>query len=198
MSKSEHTQQVEQQVANDAPVTDGLDTRVVSIARTTKVVKGGRNFSFSVIVVIGDRKGRIGYGLGKAKEISAAIQKATEAARRNMRYIPLNGSTLHHDIHARHGATKILMKPAAPGTGIIAGGATRDVLEVVGVRDVRAKNIKASNAHNVVLATLKGLQSMVTPEYVANKRGKTISEVLGKYHAEESAGEAHTDQTQAD
>ncbi|MEM9242772.1 MAG: 30S ribosomal protein S5 [Pseudomonadota bacterium] len=173
-----------EQQSSDA-ITDGLDSRVVDIRRTTKVVKGGRNFSFSATAVVGDRKGKIGYGRGKAKEVSIAVQKATEAARRNMVTIKLNKETLYYPITANHGATKVFMKPAAPGTGIIAGGAMRDVFEVSGVHNVLAKIIGSPNPLNVVLATINGLKSMLTPENIAAKRGKTIAEILGKQHDSE-------------
>lgn len=164
---------------NDSSQTDGLDSRVVNISRTTKVVKGGRNFSFSAIVVCGDRKGKIGYGSGKAKEVTIAIQKANEAARRNMRKIELRGETIHYPTAARHGATKVFMKPAAPGTGVIAGGAMRAVFEVLGVHDVLAKIISGGNAGNVVRATINGLEDIQTPDKIASKRGKSVEEILG-------------------
>lgn len=164
--------------------TDGLDSRVVGIRRTTKVVKGGRAFSFSASVVCGDRNGKIGYGSGKAKEVTTAIQKANEAARRNMCKVELRGETLHYPMMACHGATKVFMKPAAPGTGIIAGGAMRPVLEVAGLHDVLAKNIRGGNPINVARATINGLQNMQTPEMIARKRGKSVAEILGGQHGD--------------
>lgn len=156
-----------------------LDSRVVDIRRTTKVVKGGRDFSFAATAVVGDKKGNIGYGRGKAKEVSIAIQKATDSARRNMKKIKLNGGTIQHPIVSCHGATKVMMKPAAQGTGIIAGGAMRDVFEVLGVSNVSAKIIGSASASNVIEATISGLLEMRTPERIADKRGKTVEEIMG-------------------
>lgn len=161
-------------------VTDGVVDKLVNVRRTTKVVKGGRVFGFSALVVVGDGQGRIGFGQGKAKEVPIAIQKATESARRNMVTILLNGSTLHHEIRSRHGASKVLMLPASEGTGVIAGGAMRAVFEVMGVKNVLAKNVGSTNPVNVVRATLKGLINMLTPEIAAKKRGITTKQLLGK------------------
>lgn len=161
-------------------VTDGIVDKLVNVRRTAKVVKGGRVFGFSALVVVGDGQGRIGFGQGKAKEVPIAIQKATDAARRNMVTINLSGSTLHHEIHARHGASKILMLPASEGTGVIAGGALRAVFEVMGVKNVLAKNVGSTNPVNVVRAAIKGLTSMLTPEIAAKKRGITMKQLLGK------------------
>jgi small subunit ribosomal protein S5 len=158
---------------------DGLNEKLVAVFRNAKVVKGGRIFSFSAVVVVGDGKGRLGIGRGKAREVPIAIQKAMESARKNMIYIELNGNTLWHEVLGRHGATKIFMKPASEGTGIIAGGAVRAVFEVVGIQNVLAKTIGSSNPDNVLRATINGLQSMTSPEYVADKRGKTVKEILG-------------------
>lgn len=158
--------------------TDGLQEKLVAVNRHAKVVKGGRIFSFSAIVVVGDGQGRIGIGRGSAREVPIAIQKAMEKARRNMLRIELNGTTLYHEVRVRLGATKILMKPASEGTGIIAGGAMRAVFEVMGVKNVLAKTIGSSNPVNVVKATVKGLSQMVSPEHMAEKRGKTVSEIL--------------------
>lgn len=160
--------------------TDGLMDKLVDVRRTAKVVKGGRVFGFSALVVIGDGQGKIGFGQGKAKEVPIAIQKATDAARRNMIQIQLKDGTLHHEIFARHGASKVLLLPASEGTGVIAGGAARAVFEVMGVKNVLAKNVGSTNPINVVRATIKGLQNMLTPEIVAKKRGKTMKELLGK------------------
>lgn len=156
-----------------------LDSRVVDIRRTTKVVKGGRVFSFAATVVVGDGKDRVGYGRGKAKEVSIAIQKATDAARRNMSRIKLRGTTLHYPIIATFGATKVRMAPAAEGTGIIAGGAMRDVFEVLGVHNVSAKITGSASAINVIRATVNGLINMKSPEGFAHKRGKTVEEIMG-------------------
>jgi small subunit ribosomal protein S5 len=164
--------------AQQQQTTDGLDSRVVSIRRTTKVVKGGRAFSFSATAVVGDHKGKIGLGRGKAKEVSVAIQKANENARRNMKKIELNGNTLFYDIVSNHGATRVFMKPAAEGTGIIAGGAMRSVFEVLGVQNVLAKIIGSANPDNVIHATIHALENMTSPELIAEKRGKTVAQIF--------------------
>jgi small subunit ribosomal protein S5 len=157
---------------------DGLQEKLVAVSRHAKVVKGGRIFSFSAVVVVGDGRGRIGVGRGSSREVPVAIQKAMEKARRDMLRIDLNGTTLYHEIHVRLGATRIFMKPASEGTGIIAGGAMRAVFEVLGVKNVLAKTIGSSNPVNVVKATLKGLSNMSSPESIAEKRGKDITEIL--------------------
>jgi small subunit ribosomal protein S5 len=156
---------------------DGLVEKLVHVNRVAKVVKGGRIFSFTALTVVGDGNGRIGFGRGKSSEVPLAIQKAIESAKRNMITVELNGSTLQHTIKANHGASKIYMQPASEGTGVIAGGAMRAVLEVAGVHNVLAKCYGSTNPVNVVRATFKGLQSMVTPQSVADKRGKTVEEI---------------------
>ena len=166
--------------ANDNADSDGYIEKLVDVNRTTSVAKGGRDFSFSALVVAGDGSGKIGFGRGKAKEVPVAIQKASESARRNMLSIPLKGNTLQHDILSRHGASKVMMKPAPEGTGIIAGSAMRAVFEVVGVQNVIAKCMGSTNPINVVRATVRGLQDMDTPIGVAQKRGKTVKEILGE------------------
>lgn len=157
---------------------DGLQEKLVAVNRHAKVVKGGRIFSFSAVVVVGDGHGRIGVGRGSAREVPVAIQKAMENARRNMQRIELNGNTLYHEIVVNYGATKVFMKPASEGTGIIAGGAMRAVFDVLGIKNILAKTIGSSNPINVVRATLKGLASMRSPELIAEKRGKVISEIM--------------------
>lgn len=157
---------------------DGLLEKLVAVNRVAKVVKGGRQFGFTALTVVGDGDGRIGYGYGKAREVPVAIQKAMEAARKNMRSVNLNGGTLQYAITARHGAAKVYMQPASEGTGIIAGGAMRAVFEVVGVHDVLAKCIGSNNPINVLRATMNGLTGMRSPEEVAAKRGKKISEIM--------------------
>lgn len=159
--------------------TDGLVERLVTVGRVSKVVKGGRIFSFTALTVVGDGNGRVGFGRGKAREVPAAIQKALEAAKRNMITIDLDGTTLQHPVNARHGASRIYMQPASEGTGVIAGGAMRAVLEVAGVQNVLAKTYGSTNAANVVRATFNGLKEMYSPEKVAAKRGKTVEEILG-------------------
>lgn len=166
------------QTATEVSVqTDGIIDKLVDVRRTTKVVKGGRVFGFSALVVVGDGQGKIGFGQGKAKEVPIAIQKATDAARRNMVQIQLNGKTLYHEIRSRHGASKVLLLPASEGTGVIAGGAMRAVFEVMGVQDVLAKNVGSTNSINVVRATVNGLKNMLTPELVARKRGKSVDAI---------------------
>jgi small subunit ribosomal protein S5 len=158
---------------------EGLVEKLVQVNRVAKVVKGGRIFSFTALTVVGDGKGRVGFGRGKAREVPAAIQKALEAARRNMIQVDLNGSTLQHQVTGQHGASRVYMQPASEGTGVIAGGAMRAVLEVAGVHNVLAKCYGSTNANNVVHATFKGLAAMSSPEQVAAKRGKTVEEILG-------------------
>lgn len=158
--------------------TDGLQEKLVAVERNSKVVKGGRIFSFSASVVVGDGNGRIGIGRGKAREVPVAIQKAMEAARKGMVDVELNGKTIFHEIVGRHGSTRVFMKNAAPGTGIKAGGAMRPVFEVLGIENVLAKIIGATNPDNVMLATLDGLQKMSSPEAIARKRGKSVEAIL--------------------
>lgn len=158
---------------------DGLQEKLVAVSRNAKVVKGGRIFSFAAITVVGDGKGRIGFGRGKAREVPVAIQKALESARKNMRDVALKGGTVHCVLKGKHGATRVFMKPASEGTGIIAGGAMRAVLEVLGVKNVLAKIVGSTNPINVVRATLKALADVSTPEYVAAKRGKTVEDIIG-------------------
>lgn len=157
---------------------DGYQEKTVSITRTAKVVKGGRVFGFAALVVIGDGKGKVGYGRGKAREVPIAIQKAMEQARKNMTYIPLAGSTIYHEISWNYGASKVFMKPASEGTGIIAGGAMRAVLEVLGVHNILAKSIGSTNPSNIVRATIGALTNIGTPDYVAAKRGKKVEEIM--------------------
>lgn len=158
---------------------DGMQEKLVAVSRNAKVVKGGRIFSFAAITVVGDGNGRIGIGRGKAREVPVAIQKALEAARKNMQHVVLKNGTLHCQVVGKHGATRVFMKPAAEGTGIIAGGAMRAVFEVLGVKNVLAKIVGSTNPVNVVRATLNALQSVTTPEYVAAKRGKSVEEIIG-------------------
>ena len=158
---------------------EGFVEKLVAVDRVAKVVKGGRIFSFTALTVVGDGNGRVGFGRGKAREVPAAIQKALEAARRNMITVDLKGTTLQHAIHSKHGASRIYMQPASEGTGVIAGGAMRAVLEVAGVQNVLAKCYGSTNATNVVYATFNGLRNMTSPEQVAAKRGKTVEDIQG-------------------
>jgi small subunit ribosomal protein S5 len=151
-----------------------FDERVVFINRCNKVVKGGRNFSFSAVVVAGDRKGRVGIGLGKAREVAAAIRKGSELARKDLIKVPLDGNTIPHEIEAKYRGARVLMRPASPGTGLIAGGGMRAVLELAGVHDVLAKSLGSSNPNNVVKATLKAIQMLEGRDKVKAKRGLEV------------------------
>ncbi len=156
-----------------------LQEKLVQVNRVAKVVKGGRIFGFTALTVVGDGNGRVGFGRGKAREVPVAIQKAMESARRNMINVSLDGHTLQYPVKARHGASKVYMQPASEGTGIIAGGAMRAVLELAGVQNVLAKCYGSTNPVNVVRATFRGLQDMKAPEDIAAKRGKTVEEIVG-------------------
>jgi len=157
---------------------DGLLEKLVNVNRVAKVVKGGRQFGFTALTVVGDGNGSIGFGYGKAREVPIAIQKAMEKARKNMRKVDLDKNTLQYSITSRHGASRVYMQPASEGTGIIAGGAMRAVFEVVGVQNVLAKCIGSRNPINVVRATIRGLTEMSSPESAAAKRGKKVEEIL--------------------
>jgi len=157
---------------------DGIKEALVAVNRVSKTVKGGRRMSFSAFVVVGDGKGKVGFGHGKALEVPVAIQKALESARRSMVKVQLNGDTIYHPVHAKFRATKVLMLPASEGTGIIAGAAMRAVFEVMGIQNILSKVSGSANAINVVQATVKALISMKSPEQIAEKRGKTVEEVV--------------------
>lgn len=158
-----------------------LYEKIVSVSRNTKVVKGGRRFSFGVIVVVGDRKGRVGIGLGKATEVMDARVKASASAKRNMFKIPLReGRTIHHDIVAKFGPGKVILRTAPQGTGIIAGGSVRAIFEAIGIKDVVAKSLGSSNPHNVIKATLEALKKINSPKQIAEKRSMKIGEVISR------------------
>lgn len=156
-----------------------LVEKLVAINRVAKVVKGGRQFGFTALTVVGDGAGRVGFGYGKAREVPAAIQKAMDRARKNMVDVHLKGDTIHHRVIGTHGATQVLMRPASSGTGVIAGGAMRAVLEAAGVSNVLAKSYGSRNPLNVVRATVNALTSVHDPEYIAAKRGKTVADIVG-------------------
>lgn len=159
---------------------DGYTERLVTVIRTATVVKGGRKFSFNAITVVGNGKGKIGIGRGKSKEVPIAIQKSLDNARKNMQSVVLNNETLHHEMIGKHGSTRVFMKPASDGTGIIAGGAMRPVFEVLGVKNVLAKISGSTNPINVVRATLNALTNVATPEFIASKRGKALEDIVTK------------------
>ncbi|HEY0285801.1 small subunit ribosomal protein S5 [Pseudomonas sp. EB276 TE3739] len=163
---------------NDQKRDEGYIEKLVQVNRVAKTVKGGRIFTFTALTVVGDGKGRVGFGRGKSREVPAAIQKAMEAARRNMIQVDLNGTTLQYAMKSAHGASKVYMQPASEGTGIIAGGAMRAVLEVAGVQNVLAKCYGSTNPVNVVHATFKGLKAMQSPESIAAKRGLNVKEIF--------------------
>ena len=161
-----------------------LSDRLVAINRVSKTVKGGKRFGFAALVVVGDQKGRVGFGKGKAKEVPEAIRKATEQAKRNMIRVPLReGRTLHHDMEGRHGAGKVVMRTAPTGTGIIAGGPMRAVFEMLGIQDVVAKSIGSQNPYNMIRATLDGLKKEASPRMVAQRRGKKVADILRREDA---------------
>jgi small subunit ribosomal protein S5 len=164
---------------------EGQDTdlvdKLVSINRVAKVVKGGRRFGFAALVVVGDTKGRVGYGAGKAREVPEAIRKATEQAKRRMIRVPIrDGRTLHHDVEGRFGAGRVILRAAPPGTGIIAGGPMRAVFETVGVHDIVTKSVGTSNPYNMVKATFEALKNLNSPRSVATRRSKKVSELFGR------------------
>lgn len=158
---------------------DGYKEKLVAVNRVAKVVKGGRQFSFTALTVVGDGAGRVGFGYGKAKEVPQAIQKAMEAAKKNMIRVDLDKGTIFHQVTASHGASKVFIQPASEGTGIIAGGAMRAVFEVIGIENILAKAIGSRNPINLVRATINGLKSLNSPEQIAAKRGKSVQEIMG-------------------
>ena len=161
------------------PETLDLKEKIVSINRVAKVVKGGRTFRFAVLMVVGDENGHVGIGTGKAAEIPDAVRKAIEDAKKNMITVPMVGTTIAHEVIGEFGAGKVLLKPATPGTGVISGGCARNILELAGIRDIRAKSLRSNNPHNLASATIEGLKSLKVAEEVAALRGKTVEELLG-------------------
>jgi small subunit ribosomal protein S5 len=161
---------------------DGLLERLVAVNRVSKTVKGGRQFAFAALTVVGDGQGRVGFGYGKAREVPQAIAKAMERARKAMVRVPLNNGTVWYAVRSGHGAAKVFMQPASEGTGVIAGGAMRAVFEVVGVSNVLAKAVGSRNPINLVRATIKGLQAVKSPTDVAAKRGKSLEDIVGSKH----------------
>ena len=156
---------------------DELDERVVDITRVAKVLKGGRRFGFRAVVVVGDNNGQVGVGVGKARSVPDAIRKGAARARREMQTVPLVGVTIPHEVEAKHGGARVLLRPASRGTGVIAGGGVRAVVEAAGVRDVLSKSLGSSNVLNVILATMEGLRQLRSPQEVAELRGRPVSEV---------------------
>jgi small subunit ribosomal protein S5 len=155
------------------------DERLIKVRRTAKVVKGGRIFGFSALTVVGNKAGRVGIGHGKAREVPDAIRKAMESAKRNLVDVPMHEGTLNHTVVSNHGASKVFMKPASEGTGIIAGGAMRAIFEVAGIKNILSKCYGSTNPVNVALATIKGLSGSFSPQSVAEKRGKRVNEIMG-------------------
>ena len=174
---------------NERENSDGLLEKLIAVNRVAKVVKGGRRFGFAAIVVVGDQRGRVGHGSGKAREVPEAIRKATEAAKRNMIRVPLReGRTLHHDVAGHFGAGRVILRSAPAGTGIIAGGPMRAIFETLGVQDVVAKSVGTSNPHNMIKATFDALQRVTSPRQVAARRGKKVTDLLGKREEAEPRG----------
>ena len=163
-------------------IDDGMIEKLVAVNRVSKTVKGGRQFTFTALTVVGDGNGKVGFGYGKAREVPVAIQKSMEQARKGMKVVDLNNGTLWHQVKANHGAAKVFMQPASEGTGVIAGGAMRAVLEAVGIKNVLAKAVGSRNPINLVRATLKGLSAMHSPSTIAAKRGKKVEEIQHVQH----------------
>lgn len=176
--QQQQQQRRRQQRPREVEEREELDERVVHLARTAKVVKGGRRFAFRAVVVVGDNNGSVGVGIGKAREVPEAIRKGSERARRNMRKIPMQGTTIPHEVMASYSAARVLLKPASPGTGVIAGGGVRAVVEAAGIKDILTKSMGSANILNVVKATDVGLRSLKSPESEAQRRGRPVESVM--------------------
>ena len=163
---------------NAAAADDGFREKMIAVNRVTKVVKGGRILAFAALTVVGDGEGRVGMGKGKSREVPAAVQKAMDRARHDMKKFPLNHGTVFHTVEGHHGASRVMLRPAPEGTGIIAGGPARAVVELAGIKNIRTKALGSTNKQNVVLATIQGLSQIKTPEEVAAKRGKSVEEIM--------------------
>jgi small subunit ribosomal protein S5 len=184
----------EREKERDRETGDELTDKLVTINRVAKVVKGGRRFAFAALVVVGDQKGRVGYGAGKAREVPEAIRKATERAKKTMIRVPMKeGRTLHHDIYGHFGAGKVIIRAAPAGTGIIAGGPLRAVFETLGIGDVVAKSLGSRNPHNMVKAAFAALGGVTSPRNVANRRGKKVAEIFGNQPKKEAPPEVAAD-----
>ncbi|RMF33627.1 MAG: 30S ribosomal protein S5 [Alphaproteobacteria bacterium] len=197
MAREPREQRRDRRDRRDRDETPEFADRLVAINRVSKTVKGGKRFGFAALVVVGDQKGRVGFGKGKAREVPEAIRKATEQAKRQMIRVPLReGRTLHHDVEGRHGAGKVVMRAAPQGTGIIAGGPMRAVFEMLGVQDVVAKSIGSRNPYNMIRATIDGLKNEASPRMVAQRRGKKVSDILQRH--DEPAAPSETAGTPAE
>ena len=164
---------------NAAAADDGFREKMIAVNRVTKVVKGGRILAFAALTVVGDGEGRVGMGKGKSREVPAAVQKAMDRARHDMKKFPLNHGTVFHTVEGHHGASRVMLRPAPEGTGIIAGGPARAVVELAGIKNIRTKSLGSNNKTNVVLATVAGLTALKTPEEFARLRGKSVEEIVG-------------------
>ena len=174
---TEELERVEREVAEPAAEEEVLQERLINIDRVSKVIKGGRHFGFRALVVVGDGQGSVGVGIGKAREVPDAIRKGVERAKKNMAKVFVVGTTIPHPVLSKHGAAQVMLKPASPGTGVIAGGGVRAVLEVAGIKDILTKSLGSSNALNVVFATVEGLRSMKSIDVEAQRRGKTVKDL---------------------